>query len=123
MHARGVVTCMIFGKEGINYNILGLANMTCMFQSSCAECRVSRAGSDADAEALLTLIKTGAENDVRKAIQTNRDRLRIVPSRGLVAVRGTKCDPNALVAVIYVGRDRADLLKRTGIAQLPSRSE
>src|SRR5687767_15763503 len=58
-------TCMVFGKEGYNYNKLGNVNMSCMFQSNCALCVVERAGSGADAEALLTLIKTGAANDVR----------------------------------------------------------
>jgi len=112
-------TCGFFGKEGRVYAPDGDFDMNCKNMSmSCLACGSSRANSGSDAEALLALLKSGSETEVRKAISANRGRLRVSAGRNLVVLRGTKCDPTMLVAVIYVSSDRARLVEREGVAPL-----
>lgn len=110
----GCQSCGFIGKEGTNYSAEdGLWNMSCAnFSLSCGMCAVGRANNGADAEEILRVIARGSERELRRVIETHRNRLSVSTSRSLVVLRGTSCDVDAVGAVVFLSSERTALLRR-----------
>lgn len=112
------VPCGFVGREGINmaWPIFG---MRCEnFVLGCTICGMTRVNSGASAETLLETVRVGNREAVERALTGNRDRLRVNVARGLVVLYGTKCDSNAVGAVIFVSPERARFIASKGVRPL-----
>ena len=115
-------TCGLSGWEGTTHSTSGDYNMTChSFVPYCVACPATRASDGEDAEAILLILKSGSDDEVRSLMRRHRDRFLISHSRKMVVLRGTKCDPKAFAAVAYLDGRRANLLQQMRLASLDSR--
>jgi len=107
------------GYEGTGFKLRGAYNMTCFFAVPyCVACAPARANDGVRSEALLAVLKSGSDADVRAVVLRNRGRLLFSPSRNLVVLRGTECDPEAFAAVAYLDAGRTQLLRQLQIPSL-----
>ena len=112
-------SCSIAGYEGTQWNASGIYNMTCYsFIPYCVACVIERTNDGDDAEALLAALRTQDDASIPSIVRRNRGRLLVSPSRHLVVLRGTDCDPNALASVVYVGDARMRTLQEMGLPLL-----
>jgi hypothetical protein len=113
--------CGFLGSEGYSYSATGAHSMTCYnFLSWCKICGDSRTNDGASAEDVLARLKSGTDAVASQAASVYRGQLLVSATRNLVAIRGTKCDPNALVALVFVSPERARLIKQLGAIDLAS---
>jgi hypothetical protein len=112
-------SCGILGQEGVAWAYYGEYTMSCRnFSTYCRDCGVERTNTGASGEALLAVLKSGSETAARSVAAANGARLLVSTARNLVVIRGTKCDPAALAAVVYVSAERARLIKNLGAQDL-----
>jgi hypothetical protein len=111
--------CSIGGYEGYDWSPNGLYNMTCyQWIPYCVACVIERTNDGEDAEALLGSVRSASEADLRGILLRSQGRLLLNPSRNLVVLRGTKCNPKALASVVYVTPARTALLRGLGVPLL-----
>jgi hypothetical protein len=113
------MTCGFNGREGYSHNNNGIYDMGCYDGiPNCVSCVIERTNDGEDAEALLGSVRSASEADLRGILLRSQGRLLLNPSRNLVVLRGTKCNPKALASVVYVTPARTALLRGLGVPLL-----
>jgi hypothetical protein len=114
-------SCGLQGWEGRSYDPQGRFNMDCVnFISYCVACPDPELVSEYPAQSaeLVTLIRNGNGPTLATTLRSHGDRLLLSVSRSAVVIRGNRCDPFALTAVVFVPRARAVELARLGLQSL-----
>lgn len=113
-------SCGFLAKEGREHQNGGIGwNMNCTsWTLNCTACGDARVNGGSSAEDLLATLRSGAPSAVSAAIVQSRGRLRVSTDRNLVVLFGTKCDPKAVSAVVYVSAARAKQIASSGVAPL-----
>lgn len=113
--------CGISGREGWDHSPTGPYDMNCFnWVPFCHPCPFLRLGAGDSAEDILRRIAVGTDLDARHVIEANPGRLLISPLRRLIALRGSTCDPNEVVSVVYVTAERASYLRQYRLPTLES---
>lgn len=109
-------SCGTEGYEGRGFAIGGMFKMDCLsFVLWCTYCGDARTNAGANSEALLSALKHGEMSELRDIVAANSQRLSLVAGRRMVVLRGTKCDPSAIAAVVFVDAEQARRLSVAGV--------
>lgn len=111
-------TCLIAYHEGSWHGGSAKYDMDCTMSGECDKCNILERVGDAPLTAAAILEEVAQAADVGAVVGKHRDRLLMVSSRSLVAVRGTGCDAQQIAAVRYVRPELQEALKRLGVQEL-----
>jgi len=114
--------CGIGGYEGRGYSEEGDYDMDCKpFAPGCTVCpeveRVGEGAASSSAE-LSALLRDASTETIADLAGAYRDRLLVSRQRGLVAIRGSSCDPNAVVGVVFLAQAKLARLQAIGVHQI-----
>lgn len=114
-------SCGLIGYEGRNYSQDGRYNMTCPSASIpyCVACPEVELVADGlpSATVIADELRGASAADIRTVADRYRDRLVVNEERGLLVIRGTSCDPEAIAAVLFLKRTKLSAIAAVPIAR------
>jgi len=113
--------CAIGAWEGRGYSANGSYNMDCFaLLPYCVACpKIEMAAEHTPAVAdIVRELRTSTNATIALVANRYRDRLLIVPERGLLVIRGTECNPDALASVVFLERAKLEALAASGVGSL-----
>jgi hypothetical protein len=106
--------------EGKIYDPNGPYNMGCYTTGGgCVGCEVPSVNDDfISATDIARVVEAASAAQVAAVVEAYGDRLLLNVRRSLLVVRGTACDPNALVAFVFVSQAKSKAYERLGVPSL-----
>ena len=114
-----------WGREGAIFDGDGGYNMACVMGNKCRECGGAFSiATDSPSEfQMLRAIQHASLEDLPELIKRYRPRLLLDESRRLLAVRGTACNADRVMALVFLMEDKSKALERLKLARLEDFAE
>jgi hypothetical protein len=113
-------SCGTNKREGYSHVEKGQYFMDCVVATTgcqaCGETMISDAAT-APAKILHTL-RSASPQALAKLAPSLKDKLLLHQGRGIVAVRGVKCDSSKVTALTFLSPERIEILRRSGLPRL-----